>query len=177
MVFQYYGEHGFEATINEVIVPTVITAAEEFDHDNISVENLLRIMSTSRELIVEIGNRFNKIQRAAAAASAGHLRARRGAQPRAADPVQLMRQDEVAATLVSENKTTAELREFIRGFAPDLVCRIDHDDRRVAVGAGVGACAAHRFGATRDRGRRSDGGAKFRTVAAGGMYRGVRDPR
>jgi len=36
--------------------------------------------------------------------------------------VQLMRQDEVAATLVSENKTIAELRDFIRGFAPDLVC-------------------------------------------------------
>ena len=36
--------------------------------------------------------------------------------------VQLMRQDEVAATLVSENKTAAELRDFIRGFAPDLVC-------------------------------------------------------
>jgi hypothetical protein len=36
--------------------------------------------------------------------------------------VQLMRQDEVAAALVSENKTIAELRDFIRGFAPDLVC-------------------------------------------------------
>lgn len=122
LVFQYYGEHGFEATINEVIVPTVITAAEEFDRDNISVENLLRIMSTSRELIVEIGNRFNKIQRAPRLRVLGICLPGEVHNLALLILMQLMRQDEVAATLVSENKTTAELREFIRGFAPDLVC-------------------------------------------------------
>jgi len=122
LIFQYYGEHGFEATINEVIVPTVITAAEEFDHDNISVENLMRIMSTSRELIVEIGNRFNKIQRTPRLRALGICVPGEIHNLALLILVQLMRQDEVAATLVSENKTAAELRDFIRGFAPDLVC-------------------------------------------------------
>jgi predicted PurR-regulated permease PerM/methylmalonyl-CoA mutase cobalamin-binding subunit len=122
LVVQYYGEHGFEETVNDVIVPAVITTAEEFDQDNISPENLTSTMSTARELIVEIGNRFNKIQRPP------RLRALGICVPGEAHNIallilmQLMRQDEVAATLVSENKTTAELREFIRGFAPDLVC-------------------------------------------------------
>ena len=122
MVIQYCDEHGFEATINDVIVPTVIMAAEEFDYDNIGVANLQNIMNTSRELIVEIGNRFNKIQRAP------RLRMVAICVPGEVHNlallilVQLVRQDEVAATLVSENKTAAELRDFMRGFAPDLVC-------------------------------------------------------
>ncbi len=122
MGVQYYDEHGFEATVNDIVVPTVILAAEEFDHDNISGENLQLIMSTARELIVELGNRFNKIQRAP------RLRMVALCVPGEVHNlallilVQLMRQDEIAATLVSENKTTSELREFIRGFAPDLVC-------------------------------------------------------
>ncbi len=122
LVIQYCDEHGFEATINDVIVPTVIMAAEEFDYDNIGVANLQNIMNTSRELIVEIGNRFNKIQRAP------RLRMVAICVPGEVHNlallilVQLVRQDEVAATLVSENKTAAELRDFMRGFAPDLVC-------------------------------------------------------
>ncbi len=122
VVFQYYGEHDFEATVNEVIVPTVITAAEEYDEDNISSENMLRIMSEVRELIVEIGNRFNKIQRAPRLRMLGMCVPGEVHNLALLILVQLMRQDEVAATLVSENKTSAELREFIRGFAPDLVC-------------------------------------------------------
>jgi len=122
MVIQYCDEHGFEATINDVIVPTVIMAAEEFDDDNISVANLQNIMNTSRELIVEIGNRFNKIQRGprlrmVAICAPGEVH-----NLALLILVQLVRQDEVAATLFSENKTAAELRDFIRGFAPDLVC-------------------------------------------------------
>jgi predicted PurR-regulated permease PerM len=122
MVFQYYGEHGFDATINDVIVPTVMTAAEEFDHDNISMENLLRIMSTSRELIVEIGNRLSRIQRTPRLRVLGICVPGEVHSLALLILVQLIRQDEVAATLVSENKTNAELRDFIRGFAPDLVC-------------------------------------------------------
>ncbi len=122
LVFQYYGEHGFEAAVNEVIVPSVMTAAEEYDRDNISLENLQRIMSNARELIVEIGNRFNKIQRAPRLRVLGICVPGEVHNLALLILVQLMRQDEVAATLVSENKTTAELRDFIRGFAPDLVC-------------------------------------------------------
>jgi predicted PurR-regulated permease PerM len=122
VVFQYYGEHGFEATINDVIVPTVITATEEYDHDNISVENLHSIMSVSRELIVEIGNRLNKLQRPPRLRMLGICVPGEVHSLAQLILVQLMRQDEVAATLVSENKTAAELRDFVRGFAPDLVC-------------------------------------------------------
>jgi len=122
MVFQYYDERGFEAAINDVIVPTAIMAAEEFDRSNISAENMQSIMSNSRELIVEIGNRFNKIQRAPRLRMLGICIPGEVHNLALLILMQLMRQDEVAATLVSENKTTAELREFIRGFAPDVVC-------------------------------------------------------
>ena len=122
MVVQYYDEHGFEPTVNDIIVPTAITAAEEFDNDNISLGNLQAIMNASRELIVEIGNRFNRIQRAP------RLRMVAVCGPSEVHSlallilVQMVRHDEVAATLVSENKTGPELRDFIRGFAPDVVC-------------------------------------------------------
>ena len=121
-VFQYYDEHGFEAAINDVIVPTVIIAAEEFDHNNLGAEAVQSIMSLSRELIVEIGNRLNKIQRAPRLRMVGLCIPGEVHNLALLILVQLMRQDEVAATLVSENKTIAELREFIGGFAPDLVC-------------------------------------------------------
>jgi len=122
MVVQYYDEHGFEPAINDIIVPSAITAAEEFDNDNISLGNLQSIMSTSRELIVEIGNRFNRIQRAprlrmVAICGPGEVH-----NLALLILVQMVRHDEVAATLVSENRTGPELRDFIRGFAPDVVC-------------------------------------------------------
>jgi hypothetical protein len=122
MVFQYFDEHGFEASVNEVIVPTAIVAAEEFDRGNIAPENVQTIMSISRELIVEIGNRLNKIQRAPRLRMLGVCIPGEVHNLALLILVQLMRQDEVAATLLSENKTAAELRDFIRGFAPDLVC-------------------------------------------------------
>jgi predicted PurR-regulated permease PerM/methanogenic corrinoid protein MtbC1 len=122
MIFQYYDERGFEPTINEVIVPTVIIAAEEFDRDNLGAEAVESIMSLSRELIVQIGNRLNKIQRAPRLRMVGLCVPGEVHNLALLILVQLMRQDEVAATLISENKTTSELRDFIRGFAPDLVC-------------------------------------------------------
>jgi predicted PurR-regulated permease PerM len=122
MAFQYYDEHGFEAAINDVIVPTAIVAAEEFDRGNIAPENVQSIMSISRELIVQIGNRLNKIQRAPRLRMVGLCVPGEVHNLALLILVQLMRQDEVAAALVSENKTIAELRDFIRGFAPDLVC-------------------------------------------------------
>ncbi len=79
-------------------------------------------MNTARELIVEIGNRFNKIQRAPRLRMVGICIPGEVHNIALLILVQLMRQDEVAATLVSENKTIVELRDFIRGFAPDLVC-------------------------------------------------------
>jgi predicted PurR-regulated permease PerM/methanogenic corrinoid protein MtbC1 len=122
MVIHYSDEHGFEATLNEVLVPTVIMAAEEFDHDNISVENLQSIMNTSRELIVEIGNKLNQISRTPRLRVLGVCAPGEVHNLALLILLQLMRQDEVAATMVSENKTPAEMRDFIRGFAPDLVC-------------------------------------------------------
>jgi predicted PurR-regulated permease PerM/methanogenic corrinoid protein MtbC1 len=122
MAVQYCDEHGFETTINDVIIPAVIMSTEEFEHDNISIANLQSIMNTSRELIVEIGNRFNKIQRPPRLRMVAICVPGEVHNLALLTLVQLMRQDEVAATLVSENKTTAELRDFIGGFAPDLVC-------------------------------------------------------
>lgn len=122
LVTHYCDENGFDSTINDVIVPTVIMAAEEFEQDNISIENLDTVMSTSREVIVEAGNKFNKIQRAPRLRVLGVCAPGEVHNLALLILLQLMRQDEVAASLVSENKTTAELRDFIRGFAPDLVC-------------------------------------------------------
>ncbi|HVN28031.1 MAG TPA: AI-2E family transporter [Candidatus Binataceae bacterium] len=122
LIFQYYDEHGFEAAVNDVIVPTVIVGAEEYDRENIGAENLQSIMTMAREMIVQIGNRLNKIQRTP------RLRMVALCVPGEVHNlallilVQLMRRDEVAATLISEHKTVVELREFVRGFAPDLVC-------------------------------------------------------
>ena len=122
MVVHYADENGFEAALNAVLVPTVIMAAEEFDHDNISVENLQSIMSTSRALIVEIGNKYNQITRTPRLRVLGICAPGDVHDLALLILLQLMRQDEVAATLVSDNKTSAEMRDFIRGFAPDLVC-------------------------------------------------------
>jgi hypothetical protein len=36
--------------------------------------------------------------------------------------LEVLRQDSAAATFIGENKSLAEVREFVRRFAPDLIC-------------------------------------------------------
>lgn len=122
LVVRYGDEYGLNAAFDEVLIPAIITAADEFSEGNISYDNLHRVIGTSRELIVELGNRQNKIERAS------RLRVLGMCAPGEAHSIallillQLARQHDVAASFVSEHKSVEELHQFTCGFAPDLVC-------------------------------------------------------
>ena len=109
-------------TFNDVIVPAVALMGNERELDHISQENQQFILDTTRTLIVELGNRFDKPRRT------WRLRVLGVCAPGEAHSLglrmmlEVLRQDGAAATFIGENKSLAEVREFVRRFAPDLIC-------------------------------------------------------
>jgi predicted PurR-regulated permease PerM/methanogenic corrinoid protein MtbC1 len=122
LAISYCDEHGLESTFNDVIVPAVALMGNERELDHISQGNQQFILDTTRTLIVELGNRFDKPR------TTWRLRALGVCAPGEVHSLgllmllEVLRQDGAAATFIGENKSLAEVREFVRRFAPDLVC-------------------------------------------------------
>ena len=72
----YCDEHGSESTFDDFIAPSIALMGSEREADHISLENQRFIVDTTRKVIVEIGGKFEKFPKNAAATHYRRLRAR-----------------------------------------------------------------------------------------------------
>jgi predicted PurR-regulated permease PerM/methylmalonyl-CoA mutase cobalamin-binding subunit len=119
---RYCDEHGLEPVFNDVIVPALILMGEERAEDHISQENQQFIVDTTREIVIELGNRVSKPRATARLRILGVCPNGEAHSLGLLILLELLRQDGAAATFTGENKSPDEVRAFVRRFAPDLVC-------------------------------------------------------
>jgi predicted PurR-regulated permease PerM/methylmalonyl-CoA mutase cobalamin-binding subunit len=122
LAIRYCDEQGLEPVFNDVIVPALILMGEERAEDHISQENQQFIVDTTREIIIELGNRVSKPRATARLRILGVCPNGEAHSFGLLILLELLRQDGAAATFMGENKTPEEVRAFVRRFAPDLVC-------------------------------------------------------
>ena len=76
LAMTYCDEHGSESTFDDFIAPSIALMGSEREADHISLENQRFIVDTTRKVIVEIGGKFEKFPKNAAATHYRRLRAR-----------------------------------------------------------------------------------------------------
>ncbi len=119
---RYCDENGLEQTFNDILIPAVILSGEERAESHISRENEQFIIDTTRELVSELGSRFNKPR------TAPRLRILGICAPGDVHSLgllmllELLRHEGAAATLMDPSKTTEEILQFALRFQPDMVC-------------------------------------------------------
>jgi predicted PurR-regulated permease PerM/methanogenic corrinoid protein MtbC1 len=118
---RYCDEHGLEPTFDDVLIPALVLAGRERIEDNISQENQQLIVETTRDLVKELGNRFTRPR------TKPKLRVLGMCAPGEAHNLglmmllELMRHVGAAANLIAD-KSPDEMRDFVKRYAPDMVC-------------------------------------------------------
>lgn len=121
IAIHYCDQHGLEPTFENVLVPAVNLAGEERTEDHISQENQRLINDTTVALVKELGDRFSKPRTAArlrilGVCAPGEVH-RLGLQML----LELLRRAGAAKNFLDESKSPAEIREFVKRYAPDLL--------------------------------------------------------
>jgi methanogenic corrinoid protein MtbC1 len=121
LAISYCDQHGLEATFDDVLIPALNLAGEERFAGHISQENLQFIVDTTRDLVKELGSRFIKPP------TRWRLRVLGVCAPGEIHSLgllmllELLRHAGAAANLVVK-ETSDEIRDFVKGYAPDIVC-------------------------------------------------------
>jgi predicted PurR-regulated permease PerM len=121
IAIRYCDKHGLESTFDDVLIPAVSLAGEERAANHISQENQRLIDDTTAILVKELGDRFIKPKtiprlRILGVCAPGEVH-RLGLQML----LELLRRSGAAANFLDENKSLAEIREFVKHYSPDLV--------------------------------------------------------
>ncbi|MDO8434488.1 MAG: AI-2E family transporter [Candidatus Binatus sp.] len=122
IAIRYCDEHGLEPMFDDVIAPALIMMGEEREQDHISEANQQFIVDTTRELIVELGNRYAKPRMRGRVRMLGICAPSESHSMGLHILLELLRIDGAAASFVGENKTADEVRDFVKRFAPEVVC-------------------------------------------------------
>ena len=121
LAISYCDRHGLEATFDDLLIPAVNLAGEERFASHISQDNQQYIVETTVELVKELGSRFIRLP------TTWRLRVLGICAPGEVHSLgllmllELLRHSGAAANLVVK-ETPAEIREFVKGYAPDIVC-------------------------------------------------------
>jgi predicted PurR-regulated permease PerM/methanogenic corrinoid protein MtbC1 len=118
----YCEEHGFESTFDDFIAPSIALMGSEREADHISLENQQFIVDTTRKVIVEIGDRFEKPQKTRRPRIVGVCAPGEFHSLGLLMFLESLRQDGGAAVFLGEGKSLSEASDFIRRFCPDVVC-------------------------------------------------------
>jgi len=121
IAFRYCDEHGLEATFDEVLIPAVNLAGEEWTENHISRENQQLLIDTTVALVTELGSRLHKPRirgrlRIVGLCAPGETH-RLGMQML----LELLRRTGAAATFLDASSTSNEIRSSVKRYAPDLV--------------------------------------------------------
>lgn len=122
LAVRYCDEHGLHATFADLITPAIVTMGDDFEHGNISERNLETVVEKTRQLIVDLGDRFDKPRTASRQRIVGLVAPDEVHSLGMLMVLEVLRLDGAIATFVSENKSAQEMREFVGRYSPDLVC-------------------------------------------------------
>jgi methanogenic corrinoid protein MtbC1 len=119
---RYCDEHGLDGTFADLMTPAMIQMGDDFNQGNISAQNSGAVVETTRQIIVDLGNRFDKpssrLPRRIVGLCAPHEVHSLGLLM----VLEMLRQDGAVATFIGENKSVLETRKFVERYSPDLVC-------------------------------------------------------
>jgi predicted PurR-regulated permease PerM/methanogenic corrinoid protein MtbC1 len=122
LAIRYCDEHGLEATFKEVFVRALHLAGQEFEEGHLSPANQQFIIDTTRELIADLGSRFSKPRLPASFRVLGLCPPGEAHSLGLMIVLELLRLDGIAASFVGENKSLAEIRDFVNRYTPDSIC-------------------------------------------------------
>jgi predicted PurR-regulated permease PerM/methanogenic corrinoid protein MtbC1 len=117
----YCDTHGLEATFDDVLIPALTLAGQERMEGHISQENQHFLVEVTRGLITDLGNRFIKPR------TKPRLRILGICAPGEVHDLgllmllELLRHSGAAANLIDQ-KTPGGVRDFLKRYAPDMVC-------------------------------------------------------
>ena len=121
LAITYCDQHGLEATFDDLLIPAVNLAGEERFASHISNDNQQYIIETTLDLVKELGSRFIKLP------TIWRLRILGLSPPGEVHSLgllmllELVRHSGAAANLVVK-ESLEEIRDFVKGYAPDIVC-------------------------------------------------------
>jgi predicted PurR-regulated permease PerM/methanogenic corrinoid protein MtbC1 len=118
---RYCDEHGLEPTFDDVLIPALVLAGRERTEDNISRENQELIVETTQDLVGELGNRFVKTRAKPKLRILGVCAPGEVHNLGLMMLLELMRHAGAAANLIGD-KSPDEMRDFVKRYAPDMVC-------------------------------------------------------
>ena len=117
----YCDTHGLEATFDDVLIPALRLAGQERIEGHISQENQHFIVDITRALVKDLGNRFIKPR------TTPRLRILGICAPGEVHDLgllmllELLRHSGAAANLIDQT-TPGGVRDFLKRYAPDMVC-------------------------------------------------------
>jgi B12 binding domain/AI-2E family transporter len=121
LAIQYCDTRGLEATFDDVLIPALNLAGQERIEGHISQENQRFLVEITRGLVKDLGNRFIKPR------VTPRLRILGICAPGEVHDVgllmllELLRHSGAAANLI-DNATAGGVRDFVKRYAPDMVC-------------------------------------------------------
>ena len=119
---RYCDEHGLDDTFADLMTPAIVLMGDDFDQGNISEQNSEAVVETTRQIIVDLGNRFDKPRSRLRRRVVGLCPPREVHSLGLLMVLEMLRQDGVVVTFVGENKSALETCEFVERYSPDLVC-------------------------------------------------------
>jgi predicted PurR-regulated permease PerM/methylmalonyl-CoA mutase cobalamin-binding subunit len=117
----YCDENGLVRTFDEVVCPALELAGQERAEDHISDENVRLIADTAHRLIPELGSRSARARISPSVRVLGVMAPGEAHYLGLLILLELLRKDGVIATFAGENKSSAEICDLVRRFAPDFV--------------------------------------------------------
>lgn len=119
---RYCDEHGLDSTFADLMTPAIVLMGEDFDQGNISAQISEAVVETTRQIIVDLGTRFDKPRSGIRRRIVGLCPPREVHSLGILMLLEMLRQDGAVTTFVGENKSALETREFVERYSPDLVC-------------------------------------------------------